>query len=263
MSTESDPRRNAGAGMAPGDPLEALRLLSRLPLPHGAAPRRGAAAGWAWPLAGALIGALAALAGGAALWLGLGAGSAAACVLGAQILITGALHEDGLADCADGFWGGQDPRQRLEIMRDSRIGSYGTLALIVTLLLRWNLIATLLAHGAFAAFAPLVAAGALSRAPLVALLHLLPNARGDGLAAAFGQPARATVLLAAAWGLLPALLLSGPAALGAAVAVAGAAALAARIARAKIGGLNGDALGAAQQLCEIAALAAFAALLAG
>ena len=254
---ENERGTGTGSRMQLADIAEGFALLTRLPV-H-AATNRGARSAWAWPLVGAIVGMLAAVAAAVSLWLGLGAGSAAAIALATQIIATGALHEDGLADCADGFWGGWDRARRLEIMKDSRIGTYGVLALVVTFVLRWSLIASLLAGGHV--FAPLIVAGTLSRAPMAALMQLMPNARGEGLAAATGRPDRETVWLADAWALLVAVLLSGFAALPAAVTVILAAALVSLIADNRIGGQTGDVLGATQQAGEIAALMALVAVL--
>ncbi len=156
------------------DIAAALGLLTRLPIPVDAtrAGTRGAAAAWAWPLAGAVVGVLGAAGGMVALWLGLSPGIAAAIVLGTQMMATGALHEDGLADSADGLWGGWDRARRLAIMKDSHIGTYGVLALVIVTLVRWSALTTLASTGTL--WAPLLAAGAVSRAPM---------ARGDGGAA--------------------------------------------------------------------------------
>ena len=248
------------ARLQPGDLFAALALLTRLPVPD-APGRHGARAAWAWPLAGAIVGGLGALAALAGLVFGLSGTSAAALALGAQVVASGAMHEDGLADCADGFWGGRDVARRLEIMKDSRIGTYGVLALILSMMLRWSLIGTLLAMGHV--FAPLVAAGALSRVPMVALMHWLPGARDDGLSARTGRPDGETLVLAAVVGLLVGLLCTGFAALGAAVFGAAGAWGVARIARRLIGGQTGDVLGASQQLAEIGLLAGFALVLPG
>ncbi len=112
-----------------------------------AATARGALAAWAYPLVGVVVGGLGAVTGALALWLGLPAPLAAGLVLLAMIAVTGALHEDGLADTADGFWGGWDRARRLEIMKDSQIGSYGVIALILSLGLRWSALGVLIAHG--------------------------------------------------------------------------------------------------------------------
>jgi len=244
--------------IAPGDIAEALALLTRLPVPTNG--RRGARAAWAWPLAGLAVALLAGGVGWAALALNLPATLAAGLVLAAQIALTGALHEDGLADSADGLWGGHDPARRLEIMKDSRIGSYGVLALGLSLILRWSALTALLTAGWL--FAPLIAVATLSRAPMAVLAAALPNARGAGLSSHVGRPGQNTASLAVALSALVALLALGWAILAPLLWIALASITAAAIARARIGGQTGDILGASQQLAEIAALAALAATLA-
>ena len=241
--------------MKAGDPGAALALLTRLPAP-GADHARGARAAWAWPLVGALVGGAAGLAGWAAA-AALPLATAAGVTLGVGVALTGALHEDGLADMADGFWGGATRERRLAIMRDSRIGTYGALALALSVGLRWSLLAVLLPAGPWA----LVAAGALSRAGMAGVMASLRPARDDGLSAGAGRPGAVTAALAGASGLAAAGLAVGPAAAFiAALAVCVAAAGVAALARAKLGGQTGDVLGAAQQAGEVAALAALAAL---
>jgi adenosylcobinamide-GDP ribazoletransferase len=244
------------------DLAQALMLLTRLPVParaHGTP--RGAAAAWAWPLAGAVVGVLAALAGFGALALGLAPGLAAALVLAVQMAATGALHEDGLADCADGFWGGHTRERRLEIMRDSRIGSFGALALMVTILARWAALGAMFAASPWVAAGCIVAVSALSRVPMAALLAALPHARDDGLARAVGRPEPATLALAAGVAALIAGAAAGSLLVPLALATAGAGAAVALLARAKLGGQTGDTLGAAQQTAELAALAAASAMI--
>ena len=247
----------------PADLGRALGLLTRLPVRVDAARAgaRGAAAGWAWPVAGALVGGISALIGSLALGIGATPGIAAGLALGAGIVLTGALHEDGLADCADGFWGGFDRARRLEIMADSRIGSYGVLALGLSLILRWSALSALFAAGHVGG--PLIAAGALARMALPWIMHRLPNARGGGLSAQVGRPAPETAVLAAVLGAALALFATGPAGAAALIAAAVAAWIATRIAAAKIGGQTGDVLGGAAQLAEVAALAVLAAVLPG
>ncbi|MBD3677640.1 MAG: adenosylcobinamide-GDP ribazoletransferase [Rhodobacteraceae bacterium] len=245
-----------------GDISAALGLLSRLPMSVDTdrAQARGAAAAWAWPLAGAVLGGLAGLVGWVALVLGFTPGVSAAIVLAALILMTGAMHEDGLADTADGLWGGWEPARRLEIMKDSRIGTYGVLALGLSLLARWSALTSLIAAGSL--FAPLIAAGMLSRAPMVAVMAALPNARGDGLSQSVGRPGQRTVTLAILLAFGGGLAVTGWAALPAALMVAIVVWALSGIAMAKIGGQTGDILGASQQLAEIAVLAVLAARLA-
>ena len=233
--------------------ISALMLLTRLPV-RGTPARPAARAAWAWPLVGAGIGAAMA----AVLWagtaLGLAPGLAAALALAASAALTGALHEDGLADVADGVWGGRTPERRLEIMRDSRLGTYGALALTLSVLARWSLLAAAAQGEAW--LAP-VAAAALSRAAMAWVL-CAPPARADGLGRGAGVPSRGTVAAATALGALPLVAAPGaalPALAGAALVTAGLVALA----RAKVGGQTGDVCGAAQQLSEIAILAVLTA----
>ncbi|MEM6375220.1 MAG: adenosylcobinamide-GDP ribazoletransferase, partial [Pseudomonadota bacterium] len=140
--TKNDPEQNSTEPSAPDNALirlhdlgRAVALLTRCPVPDfllaPGGDRAGAHAAWAYPIAGLIPGALAALFGSLAMFFGLGPAIAALSALGMAAFVTGALHEDGLADCADGFWGGWTPERRLEIMRDSRIGTYGVLTLIV------------------------------------------------------------------------------------------------------------------------------------
>ncbi len=254
------PLAHVAAGWA--DLKVALIFLTRLPLRHqgkidesdlGRALRVG-------PLVGLLIGVV----GAAAYWAGslmaLGPLLSGLIAVAATILLTGALHEDGLADVADGFGGGRERTRKLEIMRDSRIGSFGVLALVLSVGLRAAALAALAAP--LAAGAALVAAHALSRAVLPAAMIALPPARDDGLAAAGGRPApihAATALLLA--GLLSLLALGpGAGSLGL-LAGAGAAVLVIALAHAQIGGHTGDVLGAVQQVAETAVLLAAVASL--
>jgi adenosylcobinamide-GDP ribazoletransferase len=239
----------------------ALAFLTRLP----AAPEPtadGASLGASvvmFPIVGALIGLLGG--GGYALvfWLGVPPLPAAVVALATTIWLTGALHEDGLADVADGFGGGGTPEDKLRIMRDPRIGSYGALALILDLLARAGALAAL--AGPWTVAAALVVAGAVSRAALPPVMAMLPYARTDGLAAAAGRPhplhAAAAVLVAA----LIAALLLGEAAAPALLAGASAAFAVAWLARRQIGGHTGDVLGAVQQLTEIGVLLGIVAAL--
>ncbi|WP_068117147.1 adenosylcobinamide-GDP ribazoletransferase [Tropicimonas marinistellae] len=238
-----------------------LGLLTRLPLPVDSdyARARGARAAWAYPLAGVPVALAAWGVAWAALALGLPAGIAAGLALAAQVMLTGAMHEDGLADSADGLWGGWDPARRLEIMKDSRIGSYGVLALILGMGLRWSALAALCSGPGAGLLPALLAAAVLSRAAMVALMAGLPNAREGGLSRAVGRPGAGRAVLAAALALGLSVAVLGWQALVLAGAVCAATLGAAAIARAKIGGQTGDILGATQQVAEIAALAAAAA----
>jgi len=238
------------------DVTEALLLLTRLPVPVWLIDPRGAAAAWAWPLAGALVGAIGVAVGGAAMAVGLAPGLVAALALAAVVLVCGALHEDGLADTADGLWGGQTRERRLEILRDSRIGTYGVVALVLAFLLRWQGLATLAAD-LWNLAAAMVAVASLSRAAMSGVAWALPHARPDGLSVTTGRPTGGAVLLGAALSLGLSLALAGPVAFVAGLAAAAGAVVVARLALSRIGGQTGDILGASQQLAEIAALLVF------
>lgn len=239
------------------DIATALALLTRLPV--RARFDRTAEAAWAYPLAGlavALIaGAVATLAG----WLDLGAAAIATLTVAALAVPTGAMHEDGLADCADGFWGGFDRARRLEIMRDSRIGTYGVLALVCVLLIRSAALFSL-AHLGVVVVA-LVAAAPISRAVMVGVMALVAPARADGLSVRTGRPPRRAVVLGALLAMAVGWLVVGfvPMVVSAFVAVLTGFTVA-QIARAKIGGQTGDVLGATQILAETAVLLALSAL---
>ncbi len=236
--------------LAASDPLVAAVLLTRLPLPRmgDAAFARAARAGWCYPLVGAALAGLA----GLVWWLcglfALPVPVQAGITLAALTVMTGALHEDGLADTADGLWGGQAPVRRLEIMKDSRIGSYGVLALVFGSGLRW---AALAAAGPWA----LLAAASLSRAVLPGMMTALPFARQSGLAQSIGAPPRATAGLALGLGALIALWIAGPGpGLLCVLGAVAAAALVGWVALRKIGGITGDICGAAQQVVELLVL---------
>ena len=237
----------------------ATAVLTRLPVAAGA-PAAGAvaAAGWAFPLVGAGVGALCTLAFLAAELAGCSAAIAAAIAVAAGIALTGALHEDGLADTVDGFGGGADRDAKLAIMRDSRHGTFGILALVFSIGLRAAAVAAIgePVHVGLA----LVAAHAASRGALPLLMRLLEPARADGLGAAAGRPSQAVAIVAGSLGAAIALALLGPR--GGAVALllaAAALALVAALARRQIGGYTGDVLGFFQQTGEIVMLLAAAA----
>ena len=238
------------------DLATALSLLSRLPVPHGFADRAAGAA-WAYPLAGLVIGTLAGLAGLAALWIGMPVPLAALVTLAASAGLTGALHEDGLTDCADGFWGGWTRTDRLEIMKDSRTGTFGVLALFLVLSARWSALWLLFQSGPGTALAGIIAAATLSRGSMPVLMSVLPPARKDGLSRRVGKVPGVTAATAAGLGCAACLVLTGSfvALIWAAMALLAVGLMA----RSRIGGQTGDVLGAAQQLTELAVLIVLAA----
>src|SRR4029077_12862802 len=164
----------------------------------------------------------------------------------ATLFVTGALHEDGLADTADGFGGGDTREKKLEIMRDARIGTYGVCALFIALLIRTAAISGL-TEPALVAVA-LIAAHVGARAVLPFVMFLLPAARSDGLAFAAGAPSCMSVAIAAALGFLALLFCLGLAhALVALVVLAIVVSLLCWLATRQIGGQTGDVLGAGGQ----------------
>jgi adenosylcobinamide-GDP ribazoletransferase len=238
-----------------------LGLLTRLPVGIAGLPapaEMARAARW-FPLVGALVGAIAALALWLCLALGVPGNAAVLIALGAAAVMTGGLHEDGLADCADGFGGADRPR-RLAIMRDSRIGTYGVLALILAIGLKWALLAALLDGGFRNAAVALIVAGAVSRLAPLALMRLLDHARKDGMAVNAGRPDAATLRFGAVLALITLLPLPGPMPMltVACAVIAGIVATGALASR-RIGGQTGDVLGAAQQVTELLALLCIAA----
>jgi adenosylcobinamide-GDP ribazoletransferase len=239
-----------------------ILFCTRLPLVHSD-PIEGrdlARASWALPIAGALVGALAALIYWIAHRVGLSSLPAAALALSATLAVTGCLHEDGLADTIDGFGGGKDRERKLEIMRDSRIGTYGTCALMMSLILRSGALASI-ANPLLAAMA-LIAAHASARATLPAFMRLVPPARSDGLSAAAGPPPSASAATAAALGAIALGFGLGPVpAVVALLLLSSAAAVMAWLSVRQVGGQTGDVLGALEQLGEIVVLLTAATLI--
>lgn len=245
--------------------LRLARFFTRLPLPVFAferaphdAPDFDRAAP-ALPLIGVLIGLCSASVGLLAYFLGISTQIAAVLTIATGAIVTGALHEDGFADCCDGFWGGGTPERRIEIMRDSRLGTYGVLGLLSTVLLRLLALAELFRLVGPAALLLVVGVAALSRPLAIAPALWLPPASASGSARAVGMPGAKNAGFAMLLGFGIALGCAVPADLE--IAMAGAALLAlvgvyvfSRLAEAKIGGYTGDVFGAAQQLVEIIAL---------
>jgi adenosylcobinamide-GDP ribazoletransferase len=240
----------------------AVAFLTRLPMrhPEGAIPQNFARAYRVFPLVGAGIGGAVGLLCLALRASGLPGLAAAALALGGSAILTGALHEDGLADVADGFGGGRDPAARLEIMRDSRLGTYGALILMVSFAAKLSALAAL--PDAYLVQS-LIAAHALARGVLPAMSLRLPYARKDGLAANAGRPDSTTGATAGAIALGIALLsLPWVGALCAALVVSACAIGMAWLAQRQIGGQTGDLLGGAEQVGETAVLVLLAAQLA-
>lgn len=218
----------------------------------------------AFPLVGACLGLAAGLVLVLADRLGLPPHGAALLSIAVTLALTGGLHEDGLADSFDGIAGGRTVERRLEIMRDSRIGTYGVLALVVSIGLRAALLAAYLPGHPWSGLFALIAAETISRAAMVHVWATEPAARPDGLASALGTPGGDTAALtravAAVMGAIAGTIAAGVFATLVALAAAALATTAiASWSRRRIGGRTGDVLGATQQAAAIAVLLALAA----
>ena len=251
------------------DTAQALGFLTRFTLPahffdDGAHPVSQASG--AFPLAGAIAALPAAIFLLIAPWLTVPPLLAAVIAIAISIGVCGALHEDGLADTADGFFGGKDAQNRLDVMKDSRNGTYGTLALVLSAALRIAALAAIASESSLAAAFALVAASVAARAALVWHWFELPSARPGGTADQAGQPDKDQLNVALVTGIplafVPAFLAAG---FDGIVLMAALIALSAiffvRLCREKIGGHTGDTLGAAAQIAEISALIALASAL--
>lgn len=263
MTSPSDP-----LSLLLGQTMRSVGFLSRLPIAprwHASAPASGMRDdARAFPLAGVVIAAGPALLLLAFDVLGVPAIMATTFAVLALVAVTGALHEDGLGDVADGFGGGADKERRLEIMKDSNIGTYGAIAIAGSLMLRVaGLTAIVAAHGSFAASIAMLAVAACSRTAIVWTWASMPNARGAGVAHEQGAPSDSAVSAAAIFGLgvfaVLATAATGIVNAAAALLLALAAMQAfSRLCRRMIGGVTGDVLGASQQIVEIMLLTGLA-----
>jgi adenosylcobinamide-GDP ribazoletransferase len=240
------------------DVTDCIGFFTRLPVAGAAAPDRAfAPALWAAPIAGLAVALVGLLFMAIAAGMGMPPAICAFVAIAATMVATGALHEDGLSDTVDGFFGGFSRERRLEIMKDSRIGTFGAAALVFSIALR---AAALAAIGpSWEAACAVIAAHMASRALLPAMMHDVPPAKPDGLAASVGTVPRDTALAALALGAASLLLLGLPLAVGTAAALALVFLFVRRQAIERVGGQTGDVLGALQQLAETAALCAAAA----
>lgn len=233
----------------------AFMLLTRLPagkltshLPELAHAR------WAFPIVGCIVGGIIAASYIILSLLLLPSFAAAILAITAGLFSTGAIHEDGLADCADGFGGGQNREKKLAIMRDSAIGSYGTLSLIIIMGLRILLLSMLPAK--LEIVTPIIICAVISRYAMVGYLCLLPAARQDGLGnQASGNQASGdniSALLLAGLIALPAFVLGAFGLIYVIITIVIVALIWGVIAKYQLGGQTGDVCGAGQIICETA-----------
>jgi len=257
MTTKPDAWRAWGPWLAArtGELNISVAFLTRLRFGREA-PITGAGlaqAVWAFPIAGLLVGVIGAVVYGLAHGTGLPAWPTAALSVAATLVATGCLHEDGLADTADGFGGGATPERKLEIMRDSRIGTFALCALVMALLIRTSALASIAKPALVAA--ALIAAHGAARATMPVLMFFVPPARTDGLSFEAGRPSSERVAAAAILGVL---FLAGSLGLRRAIAatilLVIVVALLARLTLRQIGGQTGDVVGALEQLSELVVL---------
>lgn len=252
MPNSDEPSPGAGWGPIAGS----VGFLTIIPVPFAALSAAGLSRAIAlFPLVGALLGALL---GGIGMLLDrlLPPAPAAALILGMSVAVTGALHLDGLLDTTDGVFGGRTPEQRLAIMRDSRVGALGAITGAVILIGQFACLSELTGVGRLVA---LVAAFTVSRWVLVLALGLFPQARADGLGAAYHAAASRGACIAGTVLASAAAVMLGPAgivalATGAAVLFGGG-----RFVARRLGGLTGDACGALAVITETAILFVFVA----
>ncbi len=242
-------RRAGRRGWPLDDALGAAQFLTRFPIRLGPPPTLARCVPW-FPIIGALIGVVVG-AVAAGLMEVVPASVAAVVAVLAGVAVTGAFHEDGLADTVDAM-GGWTPEQRREILKDSRHGSYGVAALCGSIVLRVVCVATL---GPAVAFGGLVAAHTLGRAAAVASMTVTSPPPAEGLGADFVRTLRrGPALVGVAVGLGITVLAvgwwSGPLVLAAALVTAPVAVVAGRA----LGGVSGDVLGAIEQVVECTAL---------
>lgn len=231
--------------------LAALQFLTRVPIRLKKEPSLNATVAW-FPLAGAIIGA--AVGGAAAgLWHVVPPLVAGAVGIAVGLLITGAFHEDGLGDIADAFGGGWTVERRLEILKDSRQGTYGVAAICTSIVIRVGAMGSL--PGPWAMFTAAVAAHTMGRVAAVGMAGTMKLATHSGLGADYGRSTtRLRAIVSVICGTALTAVVVGWWALPLAVAALVAVVATGTLAKRKIGGISGDVLGATEQVAEILCL---------
>ncbi len=252
------------------DLVLAFGFLTRLPMPmiEVRDGRKLSEAFWAFPLAGLVVGGLAGVVLWSCLLLGLGKSTSAVVAMAVLATLTGAMHEDGLADFWDGLGGGRTLERKLEIMRDSRIGTYGVLALLLCYMMILALLAELsdllvswqprhgidVMPGSYVIIFPAFAA-MLSRAMIALPAFALPAARDDGLAAFFGRPGVVGMSVSVLWPVALAVLILQQDAVPLILGSFSGAAIATALAWRYLGGVTGDVFGASIMMSFVVGLA--------
>ena len=233
------------------DVFTAIKLLTQIPIPQKSYDKQGRSV-WAYSLPG-IIWAI-------TIWsitklltfIGMPIDLAITIGLSSGILLTGAIHEDGLADSADGLLGGNDQQSRLRIMKDSSLGTFGVSALIISLVLRWSLFYNLFLADCM--LGSLIIAGMISRAVLPFMMLRIPHARKDGLSFDVGIPKKSPAILGFSMAVIFSVTVGGLYGLCAVVVSLTAAFFFALYSSHKIGGQTGDTLGATNIITELTIL---------
>jgi adenosylcobinamide-GDP ribazoletransferase len=228
--------------------LLAISFLTRLPIvKRDFTGLKLASSSWAFPLVGAIVGAWAWAVYVCALSIGISPIISAWLAIFFQIILTGGLHEDGLADTADGLASSRSKEQKLAIMRDSRIGSYGVVALLIAISLRANAISVFPAHSLWF----FVAAEVTSRALMVLVMRGSASARAEGLSASAGRPTGKQTIFSLFIGVFSLFIATSFLnAIFCIIIIAIIFFVIREISRKNFGGITGDVLGASQQISE-------------
>ena len=239
------------------DIILGISFLTRLPIPHSQPYKRFLMqSAWSFPLVGVFLGFL----GGSVSWflleLQLPLLIVSFLTIGTLILLTGGLHEDGLADMADGFGGGSNPENKIAIMRDSQIGTYGTLILILVIAVKAAAIETLLGKdNSLNCMVALIVSGSVSRSLMVCVAYTLDHASEKGLGKFAGKPNSQTVISSLFITVITSIFLLPIIKVMIALTLATLTATAIGfLAKRQINGYTGDILGATQQLSEVIVL---------
>ncbi|MCY4186159.1 MAG: adenosylcobinamide-GDP ribazoletransferase [Rhodobacteraceae bacterium] len=207
---------------------------------------------WSWPIIGGMVGLVVGITAEVINSLEAPPELAALIVTTLLIFITGGFHEDGLADSFDGLWGGNTPEKRLEIMKDSRVGTFGVLSLIISIMFRWVLLTFLFESGFLVG--PIIVVCVVSRSVLVPFMMILPSARKTGLSSSVGKIPHWSAVICLIISLLPIFLFLGPSGL---IPVFFGLLIILPVyflAKKLLQGQTGDVLGMLQQLVEIGIL---------
>lgn len=237
--------------------LAALQFLTRIPITLRREPSLERTVAW-FPLAGALIGAIV---GGTAagLWFVVSPLLAGVLAVVVGLLVTGAFHEDGLGDVADAFGGGWTVERRLEILKDSRHGTYGVAAMCASIVVRMVALGSL--TGPWQMFTAAVAAHTMGRVAAVAMAGTMRLATHSGLGADYGRgTTRSRAAIGGGSGLVVTAVAVGWHAAPLAIAAVVALLVVGTLARRKIGGISGDVLGATEQVAECLCLVVLSGL---